>query len=415
MLAAVSCAAETISGTVTNATTNKPAAGDDVVLLSLAQGMEEAGRTKTDARGKFHFDLKDSGSPHLIRAIHQQVTYHKMAPPGTTAVDMQVFDVANKVDGISVTADVMRFQSEGSQLQGIRLFAVDNKSAPQRTQMNDQNFEFRMPEGAKIDQAMARTAGGQPISATAVPQSEKNRFAFIFPLRPGQTEFQISFHLPYSGKLKIDPQLLYPAEHFVVMLPKSMQFAPATASSFESMADPQTPDGVVQVASRAQPGQDISFTVSGTGRLQDDSQAAAGQAGGASGGGAMPQPRDSRPGGGIGAPIDAPDPLQKYRWYILGGFGLILAAGAVWVGMRQPLAVPTASSTSYDAALSTTPPPASPRPASPPSSSLLDVLKEELFQLEIDRKQGKVSPQEYEKHKAALDHTLDRALQRQNT
>ena len=45
----------------------------------------------------------------------------------------------------------------------------------------------------------------------------------------------------------------------------------------------------------------------------------------------------------------------------------------------------------------------------------MDVLKEELFQLEIDRKQGKVSQPEYEKHKAALDHTLDRALQRQNT
>lgn len=381
--------------------------------------MEEAGRTKTDARGKFHFDLKDSGGPHLIRAIHQEVTYHKMAPPGTTAVEMQVFDVAKKVDGISVTADVMRFQSEGSQLQGIRLFAVDNKSAPQRTQMNDQNFEFRMPEGSQIDQAMARTAGGQPINATAVPQSEKNRFAFIFPLRPGQTEFQISFHLPYSGKLKIDPKLLYPAEHFVVMLPKSMQFAPATASSFESMADPQTPDGVVQVASRAQPGQDVSFTVSGTGRLQDDSQAAAGQAGGApggaSGGGAMPQGRDARPGGGLGPPIDAPDPLQKYRWYILGGFCLVLAAGAVWVGMRQSLAVPTASSTSYDAALSATPPLPPARPASAPQSSLMDVLKEELFQLEIDRKQGKVSQPEYEKHKAALDHTLDRALQRQNT
>ena len=37
-----------ITGTATNGTTNKPAAGDDVVLLSLAGGMDEVGRTKTD-------------------------------------------------------------------------------------------------------------------------------------------------------------------------------------------------------------------------------------------------------------------------------------------------------------------------------------------------------------------------------
>ncbi|HKF06367.1 MAG TPA: hypothetical protein VKB49_28880, partial [Candidatus Sulfotelmatobacter sp.] len=44
-------AAQTLTGTVKNSTTGKPAAGDDVVLLSLGQGMEEAGRTKSDAKG----------------------------------------------------------------------------------------------------------------------------------------------------------------------------------------------------------------------------------------------------------------------------------------------------------------------------------------------------------------------------
>ncbi|MGA8866790.1 MAG: hypothetical protein WB510_07465, partial [Candidatus Sulfotelmatobacter sp.] len=53
-----------------------------------------------------------------------------------------------------------------------------------------------------------------------------------------------------------------------------------------------------------------------------------------------------------------------------------------------------------------------PRPASP-SSMLLEGLKEELFQLEVDRKQGNISPQEYDKAKAALDHTLERALKRE--
>ena len=45
-----SASAQTLTGTVTNGTTKKPAAGDDVVLLSLCQGMEESGRTNTDRK-----------------------------------------------------------------------------------------------------------------------------------------------------------------------------------------------------------------------------------------------------------------------------------------------------------------------------------------------------------------------------
>ena len=73
--------AETLSGTVTNGTTGKPAAGDDVVLLMLAQGMQEAGRAKTDAQGKFSFNITDSGGPHLVRVNHQGVNYFPAGGP----------------------------------------------------------------------------------------------------------------------------------------------------------------------------------------------------------------------------------------------------------------------------------------------------------------------------------------------
>jgi hypothetical protein len=47
------------------------------------------------------------------------------------------------------------------------------------------------------------------------------------------------------------------------------------------------------------------------------------------------------------------------------------------------------------------------------SSMLLEGLKEELFQLEVEHKQGHISQQEYESAKAALDQTLQRALKRE--
>jgi hypothetical protein len=152
------------------------------------------------------------------------VTYYRMAPPGTTSVEVQVYDVAKKVDGVSVTADVMRFRAQGSELQCIQLFAVNNASDPPRTQMSDQSFEFYLPNGAQLDQSMAMTAGGQPINSAPVPQKQKNRYAFLFPLRPGETQFQVSYHTPYRGEASFDLKTLYGAQHFVVVLAKTMQF-----------------------------------------------------------------------------------------------------------------------------------------------------------------------------------------------
>jgi len=42
-------------------------------------------------------------------------------------------------------------------------------------------------------------------------------------------------------------------------------------------------------------------------------------------------------------------------------------------------------------------------------------MKEELFQLETERLQGKISGDEYQQAKAALDLTMKRALERQGT
>ena len=403
-------AAQTLTGTVTNGTSSKPAAGDEVILINLSNGMEVAAKTKADSAGKFSFKLADSKGPHLIRAIHQGVTYHQMAPPGTNSVEVQVYDVVRKMSDLSMTADVLRFEADSGQLHAKRLFAVNNTSSPAKTQMNDHNFEFYLPDGAKVESAQAKAPNGQPIAAEATPQSEKNRYAIAFPLRPGETQFQVEFTLPYSGSIKIDPKPLYPAQHVVVVIPKTMQFAAANPSQFQSMQDPGQGDTIVQVAQGTSAGQSLGFTISGTGTISES------RAEVASGAAQQGQGRDNRPGGGLGAPIDAPDPLQQYRWPILIGFTLILAVGAWVVMKRQPgtVGVPAASIGDPRIPTHSSSSPASAGSAAPPSRSamLLEALKEEMFQLELERRQGKIASAEYDKAKAALDQTLDRALKR---
>jgi hypothetical protein len=416
----VSASAQTLTGTVTNGTTGKPAAGDQVILINLSNGMDVAANTKADSAGKFNFTLKDGpGGPHLIRAIHQGVTYHQMAPPGVSSVDLNVYDVATKVAGLSVTADVLRVQADSSSMQGIRLFVVSNTSSPAKTQMNDHNFEFFLPPGAKIEQVQARAPNGQPIAAEATPQAEKNRYAIAFPLRPGETQFQLEYTLPYTGEVKIDPKPLYPAEHLVVVLPKTMQFTAANPPSFQSMQDPSQGETNVEVAQQVKPGQPLGFTLKGTGTI---SESPAQTASGAAQQQEQQRSPDNRPGGGLGVPIDAPDALQKYRWPILGGFAVLLAVGG-WVVTKRQAAPATGVSAampisaSIDRSVAVRPPVSAPAPAvSAPaakSSMLLEALKEEMFQLEVERKQGKITTAEYDKARAALDQTLERALKRQ--
>jgi 5-hydroxyisourate hydrolase-like protein (transthyretin family) len=76
--------ADSITGVVTNKTTNKPSAGDDVVLIRLAQGMQEASRTKTDAKGRFTLEIPNGDNQlHLVRVTHDKANYFRTAPQGT--------------------------------------------------------------------------------------------------------------------------------------------------------------------------------------------------------------------------------------------------------------------------------------------------------------------------------------------
>ena len=192
-------AAQNITGTVTNATTGKPSAGDEVTLLSLSQGMQEIGSTKSDAQGRFSLPAPAGDrAPHMVRVTHEGVNYFPPSGPlmpGTTTAELTVYDSAKKVDGLSQTVEVDRYQSDGKQLQGIALYAIRNQSQPPRTVADDKRtFEFALPDGAEMESAQAKGPGGQPIAVEASPGSQKNHYAFNYPLRPGETQFQVSYH-----------------------------------------------------------------------------------------------------------------------------------------------------------------------------------------------------------------------------
>jgi hypothetical protein len=419
-LSGAAFAASTITGTVTNKTTNKPAGGDDVVLIKLAQGMQESTRTKTDARGRFTLDVPDEGI-HLVRVTHEKANYFRPAPPGTQSVEIDVYNAAAKVNGVTGEADVIRIQSDpgGASLRVVENFFVKNESTPPMTQFSDRPFEFYLPAGAVVEGSAALAPGGMPVQAAPVPLGDApNHYAFIFPIRPGETRFQITYKLAYTGSLKFTPRMVIPTDTVAVMMPKSMKFAAGPSTSYSPVTEETTAQ--TNVARNVQPSQPLDFTISGEGQLPRDTAAGATSEtpGAPVGGAAGASPADAnvaapvgtaasdtKPGGGLGNPIDPEgtnDPWAKYKWWILGGLGLALAAGA-GVMLKAPKADAAAIPASIPTPLAAVP---------SGSAALLQALKEELFAIETERLQGKLSDEQYVELKAALETVLRRALAR---
>jgi hypothetical protein len=425
--------AATISGTVTNKTTNKPAAGDKVELVDVQAGMSVAATATTNSSG--HYSLNKPGAgPYLVRVTHQGSPYFIAAPDGAAPADIPVYDAAADVGGVRIEADVLECEAENGQLRVNERYFVHNNSSPPRTRYNPAHgFEIVLPPDAVVDGTAAKRPTGLPTSTNLKPASEKNHFTFDFPIQPDEgdkdTLFQVSYHIPYSsGKYTFKPQVMLPADNVAFLLPKSIAF---TGPGFTSV--PQDPGIQTMLAKNVQPGQEMTVSVSGTGSMPREAQAQ--QPNADTSGSQDTSNPGTGPGGGIGQPINTPDPLTKYKWWILAGLALALAGAAGFL-LRKPagaaagpvnVPVPAAyPEPSQRRPRSTGPPPAAapaaaPAYTAPPATaashnaSLLTVLKEEMFAIESEKLSGTISAADYAEQKAALETVLKRALNNQRT
>ena len=391
-----------ITGTATNGTTKKPAAGDEVVLLSLAGGMDEVAHTKTDAQGRFTVNFPDENVQHLVRVIHQGVNYYHAAPPGTASVDISVYDASREVPNILQESRILRLQTKDGQLEVSEAYTLRNESQPPRTRNGDHTFEVTVPDGAQLKDGMVAGPGGMPTTTVPVPTGKKNHYAFSYAVKPGRSQFQVVYQLPYSGSHEFTVTPDTALAELGVLLPKSMKF---TAGGGNFVPDTDEAGMAVFFAKSIPAGQAVKFSVSGEGSAPREAQ------------GGAPAPQSGAPGGGLGAPIDASAPLASSSAFIVGGLIAIMAGVAFWLALRSraakaqdadanapALVTPFDGGDLQASSLQSSAPPA------PASRGILDALKEELFQLESDRLHESISQQEYEKQKAGLDALLRRQM-----
>ena len=426
----VAAQAASITGTVMNKTTNRPSTGDMVALVDVQAGMAEAASTTTNGTGQYSFDAPGMG-PYLIRVTHQGASYFIAAPQGGAPGNVTVYDVAAKVDGVTIDADMYLVEAAGGMMRVHQRFLVRNTSLPPKTQFSDNTFEVVLPDDAEIDSASATRPGGLGTNTHLTPLSAKGHYTFNIPIQPDQEEketlFEVQYHVAYSGKYTFHPRLLMAADNLVVYAAPGIEFKPAEGSIFQSAQE----DPRVQTfrAKNIRPGQAIGFSISGDGQMPADAQSSgtAPQGGMGDSGAGGANGISNGPGGGLGPPIGSPDPLSKYKWWILTTLALLLVVAAGFLLRRRAGAIETGFGTGdlvdAEASLALPVHQARPRPviqaASHPTlpvrrnDALLNLIKDEMFAIEREKLSGTLPLDEYTAIKAGLDALLRRALRTQ--
>src|SRR5262249_10997401 len=94
----------------------------------------------------------------------------------------------------------------------------------------DQTFKIQLPANAEIEQAVVMRPGSNPLNTSPVPAGKPGLYYFAYPLRPGNTTFSMTYHVPYSGTLTIAPQPQYKFRELGIAVPESVKFKTDSSS-----------------------------------------------------------------------------------------------------------------------------------------------------------------------------------------
>jgi len=198
-----------IEGTVINGTTGKP---EPSVKISLVQpganGMQAIASSTSDASGKFSIDHELPPPPALLQADYKGVTYTQVQPPGrpATGIQFQIFESATKPPQGMQMAHLIMIEPSASALEISETFLIRNESNTTFADSSNGTAQFYPPKAAgdKVDVSVTPPTQ-MTIKRTAEKSAKAGSFKIDYPVRPGETRFDMHYTLPtaetFSGKV----------------------------------------------------------------------------------------------------------------------------------------------------------------------------------------------------------------------
>jgi hypothetical protein len=302
-----------VDGIVSNVTTGKPQGGVAIVLVQPSErGMESLGKAVSTDAGTFSID-KDppqGGGPILLQSVYAGVTYTKLIAPGQprTGVRLEVFESSPSPAGVGVNRHGILLEPAEGKLAVREFIFVDNTSKKTYNDPANGTYRFWAPDDARIEVSLT-TQGGMPVKRPAKKSGAKNTWTVDYPIRPGQTQIEISYEYPnaetFSGNV------LHKEGETRLIVPKGLSLK---GTGLEEYApEPQTQAAIYGVKNGP-----FTVAISGT-----------------------PAPRESRAAGDEsgGAPEIAPGRPRIYDrlYWILGITAAILLLGLLsQAGRKSP-------------------------------------------------------------------------------
>jgi hypothetical protein len=391
---AVSARSGVLHGTVKNGTTGKAASDIEVILIQLQGGMQPVANSKTDAQGQFSFDNPSVGAqPMLVRAVYKGINFHQPVPPGRNDVEVSIFEPSKDSKTISVASRIIFFQPSGANLTVAEEYSIQNNSEPPQAYFRpDGNFEFVIPDNAKLQQVAASGPTGMPVVQAPIDK-KKGKYAIAYALRPGQNIVRYSYEVPYaSNSATVKVSAIYPEARLLVVASPSLQVSGDGLQSggqeqgmsvYGRENVPVNNVMAVSVSGTAPPLQNTASDSSGGGRDAQDAQAPA-------------------PAANIQS---IPGRLDVLKWPLIAGFVGIFALGAILLA-RKPVAavagsVPAARPPE-DSVLASTPL----AQVDAAVGTSLEALKDQLFRMELRRQAGTITEAEYAQERARAEKVL---------
>jgi hypothetical protein len=263
-----------VDGVVVNRTTGKPQPGVVVTLYQLAgSGMQPVRTVKSDAQGVFRIDHAVQG-PHLVQTIYDGVVYNRMLQPGgaTSNLELEVYNSSPKPAGAQIAQHMVLLEPLGGILHVNESVIFRNEGNLTYNDPANGTLRVFLPEDVKGDPRVMITAPqGMPVERSAAATGTPNVYKVDFPVKPGETRFDLTYVLPLPESKTYSGRILHDGGAVRIVAPRGVTL---NGPNIEMIGrEPTTQATVYQVK-----GKEYSLEIEGAGQLE--SPESAGQGGG---------------------------------------------------------------------------------------------------------------------------------------
>ena len=324
VLLAASAAVAAIDGKVINRTTGRPQPGISITLVKPGQqGMRTIGTATSDASGHFVFENDEpGGGPQLLQASYRGVNYNKLMTPNipTSNVELDVYEATKSPAAAHLAQRMLLIEPGTSRIDVSETVLVDNQTNTTYNNPELGSLRFYLPPAANGQvRVNAQGPQGMPLPRPAEKTAESNIFKVDFPIKPGETEFEIAYVLPvgtpftYHGRV-VNIQGM-PATPLRLIAPPGVMLSGKDIQQLGT--EPKTQATIYNVMA-----DNFTFDISGAGSLH------------AAGAGGAADSSDS-------PPVTQGQPqIYAHRGWLLALALSILAVGLLVLFRTSPLRVP---------------------------------------------------------------------------